>query len=178
MAIILEGFDNSGKSTLAASFGLDVVHPGPRPSSLKEENSCLSIQRRRCRQPIVMDRITAISTPCYTGNFDSRYIEAVEAMLYTPQCVMIYCRPPLENIVDFSNHVIKSYDDDNKLTWLKANSHIIVARYDEYMRRFPHMVYDYTNPDQSVIDLAKDATLNIEGWRKWTSLTPRQLQLI
>lgn len=176
MAIILEGMDGGGKSTLAASFGLDVVHPGPRPTSKLEEARCISRQLVYSRRMLVMDRVTAISTPCYTGNFSSLYRRAVDAMI---RCgaVIVYCRPPIEIIKDFSRHVIKSYDDETKLKWIHDHAEEIVGRYDIYMSAFPHMRYDYTNPDPSVPAMALEAISTPQGMESWNFLTKRQLEL-
>lgn len=173
MAIILEGFDNSGKSTLAASFGMRIVHPGPRPVSDGEEAMCLDYQLETCQDYRVMDRITSVSTPCYTGNFASTYQEYLDAMLQKRHCVLVYCRPPLEVIMDFSRHVAKSYDEESKILWLRDNAEAIVGRYDLYMSQFPHLKYDYTNPDRSVVALAKEAQTSLEAWTRWKSLTTR-----
>lgn len=171
MAIIVEGMDNAGKSTLARSFGLRVVHPGPRPETQGEEAMCLDYQLETCGLNRVMDRVTSISTPCYTGNFASLYTEYLDAMLSQPHCVLVYCRPPMDIIKDFSHHSAKSYDDEAKIKWLQDNAEIIVARYDLYMSRFPHLKYDYTNPDQTLLGLAKKAQTNLEAWNRWRSLT-------
>lgn len=166
MAIIVEGYDNSGKSTLAASFGLDVAHPGPRPKSFAEELKCLEEQLRECRLPTVMDRVTAISTPAYTGRYEDRYREYLLKMLDTKHCVLIYCRPPIEVIKNFSRHIAKGYDDLKQLEWLERNADLVVGRYDAMMHTVPHMVYDYTKPDPQVVQAAYDAQFTIGAWKR------------
>ena len=173
MAIIVEGFDNAGKSTLARSFGLEIVHPGPRPATQLEESFCLSGQALDCSRRIVMDRVTSISTPCYSGHFKSIYRQCLDAMLNQPRCVLIYCRPPLEVIKDFSNHIAKSYDDETKIKWLHDNAEAIVSRYDLYMSVFPHVKYDYTRPDEGLRQMALQAQSSVEAWNTWKSLTQR-----
>lgn len=165
MAIILEGFDNSGKSTLAASLGLHVVHPGPRPRNDEETLVCLETQLMMCNMSVVMDRVTAISQPCYAmvPDFD-RYRRYIERMVNTPYCIIVYCRPPIEVIKNFSNHVVKDYDDEDKVKWLEANADRIVSNYDELMSKTPHFKYDYTKPNMGIIDLAKEAQ---NDWRAW-----------
>ena len=173
MAIIIEGMDNSGKSTLAASFGLEIVHPGPRPSTWQDVLKCLDNQLAMCHRPIVMDRVTSISQPCYTGKYDPIYAQYLNGMLSTQNCVLIYCRPPIQVIRDFSRHVPKSYDDEAKLKWLIANVDQIVDRYDSYMACFPHKVWDYTNVDMRVFYDAVDS-LSFQGaWEKWTHMNRR-----
>lgn len=171
MAIIVEGFDNSGKSTLAASFGLEVVHPGPRPKSAADVKTCLIHQLRQARLPVVMDRVTAISHPCYAfrqpDQIESDYLKA---MLETHHCVLVYCRPPIEVVMDFSKHVAKSYDDERKIRWLREHAARIVKTYDSLMARLPHMKYDYTNPDQNVTTEAFQAQFVLGDWKRCKSL--------
>lgn len=120
-----------------------------------------------------MDRVTAISTPCYSGHFRSEYQRVINAMLYTPNCVLIYCRPPLGIIKDFTRHICKDYDEANKVQWLYDHAEEIVGRYDMLMTTIPHLKYDYTNPDPRVMDLAKQAATSREGWDRWISMANR-----
>lgn len=164
MAIIVEGFDNSGKSTLAASFGFDVIHPGPRPKTLMEEASYMEAQAKQARLPVVLDRVTCISTPCYSGKIEQRHHDALQELVKTQSCVIVYCRPPIEIIKDFSRHVVKGYDELKQLEWLLANAEEIVHRYDMLMATVPHMLYDYTNPDNNVVQSAYSAQLTRGAW--------------
>ncbi len=164
MSIILEGFDNSGKSTLAATFGRAVVHPGPRPKP-EEEEEYLRNQVLLSSQKVVMDRVTAISQPCY-GDIGSlpHYMPYIRKMIGRFPCILIYCRPPTEVIKDFSKHVVKSYDDEQKTQWLLDNADRIIANYDLVMSKIPHLKYDYTNPDPQVVILARRANMNLRTW--------------
>lgn len=173
MAIILEGFDNSGKTTLAESFGLDIVRAGPKPKNWREEQRYIEEQQRQARCPVVLDRVTCLSQPIYRNNPDWRCDEALKTMLDTHHCILIYCRPPLEKILDFSKHQVKSYDDQKHLDWLKANARDIIARYDSVMKRIPHMRYDWTNPDPSVVQAAYDAQFTIGAWKKCHEMMTR-----
>jgi hypothetical protein len=171
MAIILEGFDNSGKSTLASKLGFEILHPGPRPKDWVEEHDCLMTQKIRAHLRLVMDRVTCISTPCYTGEDWPRFKVWASKMIDTPHCVVVYCRPPLEVIKDFDKHVVKTYDEANQVKWLKDNADRIVDNYDTMMQGIPHMRYDYTNPDESVVELAMAAQMSVEDWNLWRALT-------
>lgn len=173
MAIILEGFDGSGKSTLAGCFGLDVRHPGPRPKTFEEERTCLEEQIKLSGEEVILDRITAISTPVYTNlksPWDQRYIDYLNRMLSTMHCVLIYCRPPIEHIMNLSNHSVKSYDTPEHLAEIYGSAHQIIKRYDEFMVRFPHRKYDYTNPDRRLVQLAYDSQTSISRWKEWRLL--------
>lgn len=164
MAIIVEGFDNSGKSTLAASFGLEIVHPGPRPKNAVEESDCFHAQYAQAAKPVVLDRVTCISTPCYTGRASQKYAHWLQKMLETPHCVLIYCRPPLRLIKDFSGHRAKGYDTPEKIKWLQNNCDEIVGRYDRWMGMVPHLTYDYTGHDLD-LDLIKQSQYNFGAWK-------------
>lgn len=150
MAIILEGFDNSGKSTLAKSLAWPVVHPGPRPASPVEESKCLGDQHLQVFKDVVMDRVTAISQMAYTGDFTE--IRKKYAQQMAKYGVLVYCRPPIEVIRNFDNHEIKSHDDEKWIQYIQENAIVIVARYDVIMSSLPHVVYDWTNPSAEVIN--------------------------
>ena len=168
MAVILEGMDNSGKSTLAKKFGLEVVHPGPRPKTWGEEQTCLENQLLDARLPIVMDRVTCISSQVYKGPlFDKKYTEFLDRMVYTRHCVIIYCRPPIDVILDMGRHEAKSYDTKEHLAAVYKNARHYIEAYDKLFKSTPHLVYNYTKPDSSVIDLATDVLFNIGAWKKW-----------
>lgn len=168
MAVILEGMDNSGKSTLAKKFGLEVVHPGPRPRTWGEEQRCLEDQLRDCRLPIVMDRVTCISSQVYMGKvLDKQYMSYLDRMVCTHNCVIIYCRPPTRTILHMDSHEAKPYDTAEHLANIKLNANHYIEAYDKLFKSTPHLVYNYTTPDDSVIDLAMDIVFNIGAWKKW-----------
>lgn len=168
MAIILEGFDNSGKSTLAKKFGLEVIHPGPRPKTWGEEQRCLDDQLRDARLPIVMDRVTCISSQIYTRRlFDKLYMEYLDHTVYTRNCVIIYCRPPMDVILDMTKHEIKAYDTKAHIDEIGRNAKTYLWDYDKLFKSTPHLVYNYIKPDDSVIDLAMDLVFNIGVWKSW-----------
>jgi len=168
MAIILEGMDNSGKSTLAKNFGLEIVHPGPRPKTWGEEQTCLESQLRECRNPIVMDRVTCISSQVYSRRlFDPEYMDYLDRMVHTKGCVIIYCRPPRNIILRMNNHEVKPYDTTEDLANIKLNGNYFIDSYDKLFKSIPHLVYNYTRPDDSVVQQAIDMVFNLGAWKKW-----------
>lgn len=173
MAIILEGFDNSGKSTLAASFGLEVLHPGPRPKTIVEEMDCIHHQLAKASEAVVMDRVTCLSMPAYAGNrpFHRLYKRHVLELASKPHCVIIYCRPPIETILDFSTHKAKAYDTHESEMTLRRKARTIIGNYDNSMFHVPHLKYDYTNPDRKVVQLAYDAQFSLEAWKTWLNIS-------
>lgn len=168
MAVILEGFDNSGKSTLAKKFGLEIVHPGPAPKTWGEEQTCLETQLRAARLPIVMDRVTCISSQVYKGPlFDKKYMEYLDQMVYTRHCVIIYCRPSIDVIMNMSNHDVKQYDTKEHLAKIQKNARHYVELYDKLFKSTPHLFYDYKRSGNSVIDQAMSMLFDIGAWKSW-----------
>ena len=157
--IILEGFDNSGKSTLASAIEWPKYHPGPRPTSLKAEIGCITDQilmvRSECN--VVYDRVTCISQLAYNPNPSYMAFRTVVAEYMANHATLIYCRPPIEVITDFSRHEIKTYDDEQWIEYVQENADVIVKRYDSIMRKLNHIVYDWTKPSQQVLDLINKA---------------------
>lgn len=170
MAIVIEGFDNSGKTTLAKSIGLDVISAGPRPRTWRDVQRCMDEQQSAARLPLVMDRVTCLSHPIYTNNPDWRCSEALKEMLGTHHCVLIYCRPPLETILDFSKHQVKNYDDQRHLDWLQKNARDIIARYDSVMKKVPHLKYDWTDPNNAMVQEAFNAQFSYGAWKRCSDL--------
>lgn len=166
MAIVVEGFDNTGKSTLARYFQLDIKHPGPRPKTPYEEATCLQLQLLQAGLPVVLDRITSISTACYGDRMEDTLLARYrQAMTRMPRCIVVYCRPPLGKILDFSTHESKDYDTSEQEAWLKSNAVAIVGRYDRLMSTIPHVTHDWTNPNWALINKAKLALYDYNDWR-------------
>lgn len=150
--IILEGCDNTGKSTLAAqlskALSIPVRHsirPAPRATALQ----CLEHSARQLRpQRIILDRIYAISENVYgptirgSSQMGDKAAEAI-LDLYQRPYLIIYCRPPLETI-------LKNGGRDQMPGVLDHHAKL-VERYDEVIQdvvRFSHcrvMQYDWTN---------------------------------
>ncbi|AAX84876.1 putative DNA polymerase subunit [Xanthomonas phage Xp15] len=156
MAIILEGFDNSGKTSLSSLFGLPILHPGPRPRTLEAVLDCIHLQQEQATQHVVMDRVTAISHNAYCFDYpDPKYLfRRSMDLVQTEGVVLIYCRPPTEVMLDFSRHNVKDHDTEAHLAWLKKFGSEIIIRYDAIMSQLPHLTYDYTNPNPNIVSLA------------------------
>ena len=159
MSVILEGFDNSGKSTLAEMLKRDaeatVYYPGPKPVGIRDIRRQMRQQAEWASEPsAVLDRVTIFSQYAYSLGDTRQMLQLAFASLMEMRAFMrtidnslvVYCRPPIEKILDFSTHQIKSYDDHKKLRWLEANAERIVQRYDNLFKSFPHVVWDYTDP--------------------------------
>lgn len=143
--IILEGFDNSGKSTLANKLGLPVKHAGGPPKDFKQLVANLEEQLEHCGKPVILDRVTCISDQVY-GNkmFDSHLQAYLRQMLKCKNTVLVYCRPPIETILNFSDHQVKAHDTEEHLEDIKSNAIKYIDRYDQLMSTIDHVKFDYT----------------------------------
>jgi hypothetical protein len=144
--IVLEGADNSGKSTLARSLGLPYFSAGPAPTSESELKRCLDEQRARSKMICVQDRLTCISQQIYSEELNKQPLrDELEYLAHRPGVIIVYCRPPERILMDLSTHKVKSYDTEENLSKIIANQHVYVRRYDTLMSSIPHFIYDWTD---------------------------------
>jgi tRNA uridine 5-carbamoylmethylation protein Kti12 len=140
--IIVEGMDNTGKSTLvqhlAEKFKLCKVATYHKPQSLvmiHDYDFWLSL----CPQPLILDRHPAISDLIY-GNVlrGISYITERESRAWSKDHLIIYCRPAADII-------LKSFEDRPQLGGVKENLLKLLLFYDTYMEDIKHVFYDHTN---------------------------------
>ena len=125
--IIVEGPDNSGKTTLISQLAKDlnrVTIKGIRPQTFWEIKTwCQVIEK--FPWPVILDRFPLISEPVYGPiirgvSLITREEALIELKLLNP--IIIYCRPSLSIIKDFQlpqmagvpNHIdkiVNAYDD-------------------------------------------------------------------
>lgn len=148
--LVLEGPDNSGKSTLGKALGLQYFSAGPAPKSVTELQECLNIQQMRAGLPCVQDRLTCISHQVYSEDLTKGFLQSeLERLVKVPTFLIVYCRPPERVLMDLSTHKVKSYDTEEHMAKIIANQHIYIQRYDELMANIPHVQYDWTDEDIS-----------------------------
>lgn len=146
--IILEGTDGSGKSTLAKQLGLPIEHPGAPPKDATAESTFFRSQQNKAGRPIVFDRVTCVSQQVYRKRmFDERYMKPLRSLIGTPHCIVVYCRPPDEVILNLDNHTVAEHDTPEMLQLVKDNADLFVKSYDRLMATIPHVVYDFTKSD-------------------------------
>ena len=145
MAIILEGFDGAGKSTLASKLKFPVKHAGGPPKTLEQLKKNLREQMEECGNRVILDRVTCISHQVYGGNmYDNSLMAYLHAMMDCKNSVLVYCRPPDEVLFDFSKHEVKEHDSAEHIEDLKQNMRTYIDRYDQLMSKVTHVRYDYT----------------------------------
>lgn len=146
--IVVEGADNSGKSVFGKSFGMAYFSAGPAPQNAKELASCLVEQRSRVSMTCVQDRLTCISQQVYSDAPEASLLQRdLLELVDMPNVIVVYCRPPERTLMDFSTHVVKSYDTEENLEKIIRRSHEYIRKYDDLMSKIPHIVYDWTEHD-------------------------------
>lgn len=156
MIIILEGFDESGKSTLANKLseriGFNVSHPGKRPFDVGDALRMADIQSGLFHfakdVDLILDRVTCISSNCYTWHSSDLFARYQTQIIDSKHIKIIHCKykgAPL---------TISEHDRDGSVSFARKNKEQIVERYNKLFAGIPHCEYDYTNPN-SFQDVAK-----------------------
>lgn len=148
--IIVEGMDNTGKTTLVnklAEMGLSKRLLGGPPKDKASLKIQLKDQFNLASHPMVQDRATCISQQVYWDKMSDVVLNGyLHSMIREKHCLVIYCRPPEEVILNFATHERKEYDTDEHIKYVTDNAKRFVQSYDLLMSNIPHLVYDYTNP--------------------------------
>lgn len=159
--IIIEGPDNSGKSTLAERLSqelkIPVIHsqrPSGSPSEILE-HSFKQLQP----QMAILDRVYAMSEYVYgpicrgaTDLGDLHHKALID--LYNRPYLIIYCRPPMETIL--------KNDGRDQMEGVLDNHQAIVERYDELMME----VSRFTTGKVIQYDWTKVGIMTVVGYAK------------
>ena len=159
MAIILEGPDAAGKSTLArvlaGQFGMRHIVSGGAPHNRAEVMEYCRMQLGHCASRMtVIDRVTPISHPIYNPIYknDPEVMDFRRQMLASGSLI-VYCRPPTETLMRPEKHEWKDYDTEEHKQKILHNQMEYIGRYDEVFREIPHLPYDYTQGDDYAVEL-------------------------
>ena len=138
--IVVEGFDMSGKSTLAQAIGqranLPVLHTGGPTRSTSDVIACLARTENRLRDRCVQDRVTHVSESCYSMlTAPSKAAIALERLGQLKAArLVVYCRPPKNVMIDaLQEHVAKEYDTPEFMRFVCSNAASLIAIYDTVM---------------------------------------------
>ncbi len=156
MIIILEGFDESGKSTLAQKLseriGFNVSHPGKRPFDVDDALRMADIQSGLFHfakdVDLIIDRVTCISSNCYTWRSTDLFSRHQTQIINSKHVKVIHCKyngAPL---------TVSEHDRDGSVGFARKNKEQIIERYNQLFAGIPHCEYDYTNSN-SFQDVAK-----------------------
>jgi|SaaInlV_100m_DNA_6_1039743.scaffolds.fasta_scaffold00336_29 hypothetical protein len=174
MAIILEGFDNSGKSTLAnylsEKLKMPIYHPGGPPKDDEAAFKCLLEQQQLASKPVIIDRVTSISRQCYEPDTLNSHelCVALDKLLSSKRVILVYCRPPNSVLHDWKGHETKDYDSTDHIEFIMDQADSIINNYDKLMTQFAHISYDWTQ-DADSLDWLSDRLLltqHITGYNK------------
>jgi len=139
--IVVEGFDASGKSTLAKRIadllGWPVLHTGGPTTDEADVVACLHRSRQRMQKHVVQDRITHVSESVYSHlEFPAKAARALDAIREIPPTVMvIYAKPPPEFLIDalMHEHRQQAWDTNDHLERVHRDSRSMIAFYDTVM---------------------------------------------
>lgn len=177
MIIILEGADNSGKSTLAkrlaSDLNLEVCHPGGPPKNIAEALArCVeqdAIFDLCTEVNFIYDRVTCISDMIYRGKpqYHEAFIGFIRSLRYKPNVMIVYCRPSDERLKNFDDHVMQAHEDESIVQHAKDNVDRIISEYDNLFadirqdRYIHYFDYNFEADDES--EIYKDLRSLIEN---------------
>lgn len=166
--IIVEGPDNSGKSTLIKQLRSELklneiprVGHGPAngPKDLWERTYQIidAVTKSKSRW-VILDRFTLIGEDIYgpilrhVNLWDRMPQEKIKfwraVNLLDP--FIIYCRPPKDVITDMKNHIIKPYDTPEHVRRVNQKQELIIHAYDNYFanwKPYNFFRYNYKDPE-------------------------------
>ena len=161
--IIIEGHDNSGKSTLArvikshpdfSRYGIQESEGPPvSPAEINErcERYMASVARG---DKLIWVRHPVISNAIY-GSFrpEGDVIRSdVRAAFHAMKPLLIYCDPMERGLGD---HVVKDHDTEEHLALLQANSERILGAYRQWALKEAHVIYRIGDDVERIIRVVR-----------------------
>jgi hypothetical protein len=148
--IILEGPDNSGKTTLgkhlADAMKLQLIHGGGPPVDLNEALARVKLVMSYPK-PAIYDRVIQIGEGIYgpicnrKALFNTRTALSKLQSRHTP--LIIYCRPPTNRIITLEEKDFRPGEEVDHIKSIKENQGKIIKAYDELFAEVPHIKYNY-----------------------------------
>ena len=156
--IIVEGYDGSGKTTVAEKIGdrfeLPVYHAGGPPDGELGVMSCAARSLSRMGVRCVQDRVTQVSHSVYSMLRKPRESAIALSRITDLKAarLLIYCRPQLPTLLsNVERHVTKAHDTDAHNQFVKASANALYYVYDTVVALASYNVaiaiYDYDNDD-------------------------------
>jgi len=156
--IIVEGPDNSGKTTLARKLSADLqlvyVNNRSRPKNFKDlDYDCFHLTNLAMTVPTVFDRWGPISEPIYgpiirkTEKMTRDELTQLHRYAEQAKPIVIYCRPSMNRLLDFG--------DIEQMPGVKENATRLVEAYDKELKfvgkYLTTCIYDYDAHEYSQI---------------------------
>lgn len=171
--IVIEGPQNSGKTTLAnrLSTVFDLPVYFPMKDALSKElikESCNFVLDNHNKY--IFDRVPFISEPIYCLLRHEGNLLLEEKELYKKfdalMPVMIYCRPPDNYILDQKKLGIKDYDTPKYIKEVMIKHGVILNLYDKVMNTLPNIRYDYTGDGfDNLVEKIKNEMVRMDGYK-------------
>lgn len=156
--IVVEGYDGTGKSTVAEKIGLrldaPVHHAGGPPRDEADVMGCAARSLWRMNAWCVQDRVTQVSHSVYAMLRRPRESAIALARIGDLRAarLLVYCRPSRGTILaNVERHKAKCHDTDAHVSFVRAHADALICVYDtviELARPYvPIATYDYENDD-------------------------------
>ena len=164
ISILIEGCDASGKTSLARLImkldnNITYYASGGPPQTRDDmirfcEDQLLLASKNR----VIIDRATPISHVIYNSEKlsfqDVEYLaDMCDEILRQPQCILVYCRPCNEHLLNPKSHEWKEYDTPEHIEKVLNNQARYIATYDQFMGVRDHIHCDFDETD-NYIELA------------------------
>jgi hypothetical protein len=152
MAIVLEGPDNAGKTTLAQALQSAIpchyVHAGGPPASSQVELDCLAKQQALFLEPdAVLDRVTCVSQSVYNPSESMDPIRRhARAHMVHQGVLLVFCRPSTDRLMRTNDFTWRVDEPDELKQKIVHNQQTFVMRYDHVMAVTPHVHYNFEEP--------------------------------
>lgn len=161
MHVILEGADNSGKTTLARTIENGAIglarywHAGGPPRTREDELTCLIQQSGMVLETCqyIMDRVTAISQQVYNPDptLEASRKARLQLLAKARGVIIVYCRPSTDRLLRAQDLTWREEEDDAHRQKIINNLHVFVERYDQVMQQVPCIQYDYETSESTVL---------------------------
>jgi hypothetical protein len=174
--IVVEGIDNSGKSTLAERIAHRFLRPvqeseGPPTATETIDERIVRYMEQDATQPVVYARHPCVSQPIYAGIKGNRgdvvSPELIEAF-YNLEPILIYC-DPLDR--GMSAHKIKEHDTPEFIADLESKYITTLWEYRAWAVKHAKIVWRIGDDEELLMQLVSSA-LRYHG----RDVTPRRVQ--
>lgn len=163
MIVVVEGPDNSGKSTLVEAIrAIDprarVVLGGPASRDALLARMTAAFVMHEAGEVVVCDRFPAVSEPVYgpilreRSELDDVDARASLGCLKAVGAVVVYCRPPDDAVLDMRTHRRGPSDTPEHLSRLNERKREILERYDEIFADLEWIGLDVRRYDRTCAD--------------------------
>lgn len=168
MRFVLEGPDNSGKTTLARELADNVpattyFMAGDPPRDWNHEQECVKQQRDilAANASILMDRVTCISQMVYNPDESLRVyrLKGLSEILKMG-AILVFCRPSSERLSRTDEFTWREGETEEHRQKIIQNQMTFVARYDRLMANFPCLMYDFESSSAATLRALMIESLN------------------